>query len=78
MQDYLGTNQDSPRLVERGGTVYPMKPRASSPRPAEPAPTVPADLAAALAQQYRLEAEQVRGPFRAMRSPAACTRFTHI
>jgi hypothetical protein len=42
---HLATLPDSPRLVERGGTVYPMKPRASSPKPAEfdpePAPDLP-------------------------------------
>jgi hypothetical protein len=59
---HLATLQDGPRLVERGGTVYPMKPRASSPKAVDPAPTVPAVLADALARQYRWEAEQVRGP----------------
>ena len=81
---HLATLPDGPRLVERGGTTYPMKPRQRSagpgPKPSAPAedeaqgelqpetpveptaPYVPADLADALARQYRLEAEQVRGP----------------
>jgi hypothetical protein len=72
--EYLAETQDSPRLVERGGTVYPMKPRASGPKVVDPAPIVPADLADALARQYRREAQAERSsdlkPGPATRAPA--------
>ena len=46
---YHETLQDSVRLVERGGTTYPMKPRQ---RPAEPKPSEPvADEAQAELQE---------------------------
>jgi hypothetical protein len=35
-RQHLGNSQDVPRTVERGGTVYPMRQRASSPKPADP------------------------------------------
>ncbi|MGH1591797.1 hypothetical protein ACRBEV_29670 [Methylobacterium phyllosphaerae] len=38
---HLAETPDVPRTVERGGTVYEMKPRASA-KPAEPAPDPPA------------------------------------
>lgn len=59
--EHLGNSQDAPRTVSRGGTAYPMKPRAS-PKPAdpEPAPPVPDALADALARQFRQEASNLR------------------
>ena len=38
--EHLGNSQDAPRTLERGGTVYRMKPRASA-KPAEPDPPAP-------------------------------------
>ena len=46
----LSTLTDAPRTVSRGGTVYPMKPRGSSPKPAEPAPAASAPLKVALSK----------------------------
>lgn len=67
--EHLQTFEDSPRLVERGGTVYPMKPRASSPSPADPVLSTSAVLADALARQFRHEAEQLQGERLGRRTP---------
>lgn len=40
--EHLAETPDAPRTVERGGTIYPMKPRGSA-KPAEPAPSAPAE-----------------------------------